>query len=140
LLLSGEGLKLVALGNKPSSQKEEYMIRKISFAMLTITLLTAPLVFTSGCASRRGGESRSEYAHDKDITSNIKSAFDKDPLVKSTNTRIGSLQGGVQLAGWVDNQAQKDRAGQIAASVPGVVSVHNDLIVRGQPDIMPTGR
>lgn len=114
------------------------MIRKISFAMLTVTLLTAPMVFTSGCAS--GHASRSETKLDKDITSHIKSAFDKDSVVKGTDTRIGSLQGNVQLAGWVDNQAQKDRAGQIAASAPGVVSVHNDLIVGTQPGMMPTGR
>jgi hyperosmotically inducible protein len=54
--------------------------------------------------------------------------------------KVDSLRGNVQLSGFVDNQAQKDRAGQIAASAKDVVSVHNDLIVGAQPGTMPTGR
>jgi osmotically-inducible protein OsmY len=41
----------------------------------------------------------------------------------------------------VENQAAKDRAGVIAQNTPGVVSVHNDLILG--PDAgttTPTGR
>ncbi len=115
-------------------------MRKISYALLTLTLLTAPVVFTSGCAVAGHREGAGQYAHDKEIRSRIKGDLYKDPVVKGTEVKVDSLRGNVQLSGFVDNQAQKDRAGQIAASVPGVVSVHNDLIVGAQPGTLPTGR
>ena len=115
-------------------------MRKISYALLTLSLLTAPMVFTSGCAVAGHRETSGQYVHDKDIRTKIKYDLAMDPVVKADEIHIMALRGNVQLAGFVDNQAQKDRAGQIAASVPGVVSVHNDLIVGTLPGTLPTGR
>jgi osmotically-inducible protein OsmY len=95
-------------------------MRKISYALLTLSLLTAPLVFTSGCAVGGGRETSGQYAQDKEIRSRIKADLYKDPVAKGTEIKVDSLRGNVQLSGFVDNQSQKDRAGQIAASVPGV--------------------
>jgi hyperosmotically inducible protein len=46
---------------------------------------------------------------------------------------VTTYKGVVQLSGFVENQAQKDRAGEVARQTSGVADVHNDLIV-------PTGR
>jgi osmotically-inducible protein OsmY len=46
---------------------------------------------------------------------------------------VHSLNGVVQLSGFVDSAAAKDRAGQIASSTKGVVQVYNNLL-------LPTGR
>jgi hyperosmotically inducible periplasmic protein len=114
-------------------------MRKLNYALLTLSLLTAPILF-SGCAVGGGRETAGQYAHDKEIGARIKTDLYRDPVVKGTQVEVNSLRGTVQLSGFVDNQAQKDRAGQIAASAPGVISVHNDLIVGAQPGTMPTGR
>jgi hyperosmotically inducible periplasmic protein len=114
-------------------------MRKLNYALLALSLLTAPILI-SGCAVGGGRETAGQYAHDKEIRSRVKADLYKDPVVKGSEVKIDSLRGNVQLSGFVDNQAQKDRAGQIAASVPGVVTVHNDLIVGAQPGTMPTGR
>ena len=54
-----------------------------------------------------------------------------------TDSRTGALQinvktdgGVVQLMGFVDDEAEKRAAGEIARSVDGVTSVKNDLEVR----------
>ncbi|MGH7969558.1 MAG: BON domain-containing protein [Limisphaerales bacterium] len=47
--------------------------------------------------------------------------------------KVQSLNGVVELSGFVDNQAARQRAGEIAASTPGVAQVYNNLLV-------PTGR
>jgi len=43
---------------------------------------------------------------------------------------VTTLQGDVQLSGFVDSQAAKSRAGSVAAGVDGVRRVHNNLVVR----------
>lgn len=115
------------------------MIKKISYAMLMASLAVVPLVFTSACAGGHG-ETTGQYASDKDITKHIKNTLNKDPLVKGSEVQVMSMRGNVQLAGFVENQAAKDRAGIIAQSTPGVVSIHNDLIVgAGAGMATPTG-
>ncbi len=46
---------------------------------------------------------------------------------------VNSLNGVVQLSGFVDTAEAKDRAGQIASSTKGVVQVYNNIV-------LPTGR
>ncbi len=105
------------------------------------TLLAAPAVFTSGCAVAGHRESAGQYADDKSIKARLKTDLYRDPVVKGTEVQINVLRGNVQLSGFVDNEQQKMRAGQIAASVPGVQSVHNDLIVgAASGTVSPTGR
>jgi len=43
--------------------------------------------------------------------------------VKGTQVEVNSLNGVVQLSGFVDTPEAKDRAGQIASSTKGVVQV-----------------
>ncbi len=105
------------------------MIRKISYAILMGALAIVPLVATNGCAVAGRRESAGQYGKDKEIAARIKTDLYRDPVVKGTEVNVTSLRGNVQLSGFVDNQAQKDRAGQIASQIPGVASVHNDLIV-----------
>ncbi len=117
------------------------MIRKISYVLLMGSLAVVPLVFTSGCAVGGRRESVGQYADDKAIAARIKTNLARDKSVKANEVEVMSLRGNVQLAGFVDTQYAKDRAGQIAAQTPGVQSVHNDLIVgAGSGIATPTGR
>ena len=101
--------------------------------LLVITSLALPAAFTTGCAVSHHQESVSNYARDKEIAAKIKTKMYTDPAVKGTEVKVQSLNGVVQLSGFVDSQAAKDRAGEIAASTPGVVKVYNNLL-------LPTGR
>jgi len=98
-------------------------------------LLAASLVlvcggFLVGCASTATRESTGEYLDDSVITTKVMSALLGDDLVKSFDVSVETMQGVVQLSGFVDTSAQRSAAGHDAASVAGVKSVKNNLIVK----------
>lgn len=101
--------------------------------MLIVAAMAVPAVITTGCTVARHQESASSYAKDKEIAARIKTSMYADPQVKGTQVKVNSLNGVVQLSGFVDSQAAKDRAEQIATNTPGVVKVFNNLL-------LPTGR
>jgi len=109
------------------------MKRKIAYVTLMAGLALTPLVFTSGCAVTQGRETAGSYAKDKEIQARIKTSLYKDPVVKGSQVEVKSLNGVVQLSGFVDSAEAKERAGQIASSTRGVVQVYNNLL-------LPTGR
>ena len=71
-----------------------------------------------------------QAASDSAITSKIKSKYLLEKNFKSFKVSVETKDGIVVLSGFVDNQATKTRAGQIAAAVKGVKSVSNGLVVK----------
>ena len=71
-----------------------------------------------------------QAASDGAITSKIKSKYLVEKNFKSFDVSVETKDGIVVLSGFVDNQATKSRAGQIAAGVKGVKSVSNGLVVK----------
>src|SRR5213592_2784511 len=115
----------------PVPTKETNM-RIINLLVLS-SLSLLPAALTTGYAVARHQETAGEYGSDAKTTARIKTALYKDPTVKGTEVKVSTMRGVVQLSGWVDSEQARDRAGQIARSVPGVIDVHNDLL-------LPTGR
>jgi len=109
------------------------MRKQVMYCALAAALAALPLAFVTGCAQTQGRESAGAYTRDKEIQTKIKNALYSDPVVKGTQVQVQSLNGEVQLSGFVDNELARDRAVQIASRTPGVVRVYNNLI-------MPTGR
>ncbi len=102
--------------------------RHTTLARLTIALaLAVPL---GACSVWRGQESMSEYGSDTAITSDIKAKYAADREVAATSIRVETLNGVVQLSGFAKNQAEKDRAAEIARQARGVKSVRNDIVVQ----------
>ena len=64
------------------------------------------------------------------LTAKVKSALLADPDVKSFDIAIVTRKGEVQLSGFVDNQAQIDRAIEIARGVEGVQSIGNEMSIK----------
>jgi hyperosmotically inducible protein len=64
---------------------------------------------------------------DSGITMRVKSAFVADPEIKSLDITVETRKGEVQLSGFVDSQAQIDRAVDIVRRTPGVTTVQNKL-------------
>jgi len=64
------------------------------------------------------------------VTAKVKSALLADPSIKSFDIAVVTRKGEAQLSGFVDNQAQIDRATELARAVDGVKSVANEMSVK----------
>lgn len=75
---------------------------------------------------------RAAPASDSFIATQVKTALFKDPQASGFQIVVNTYRGVVQLSGFVDTDAQKQRAGELARRIAGVRAVHNDLILRSQ--------
>ncbi len=100
--------------------------------MLLAAVLSAPLfVLATGCSVARKQETVGEYIDGAAITTEIKARLADDRETSALNIGVKTIDAGVvQLSGFAKSQREKNRAGEIARSVKGVRSVHNDLIVQ----------
>ncbi|HVN41140.1 MAG TPA: BON domain-containing protein [Steroidobacteraceae bacterium] len=80
--------------------------------------------------SLHAGTPFSTKVGDSIVTSRVKAALVDNKDVKSHEMKIDTVDGIVQLSGFVSSQAMKEKAAKVAASVSGVQSVDNQLIVR----------
>jgi len=109
------------------------MKRRISLATLLLlsalplaALAADPAQPSTGSAK----ESMGERFDDAAITTKVKTAFIKDKEVKATEVKVETVQGIVQLSGFVDSRAEMQRAEQLASKVPGVKSVRNEISIK----------
>ncbi len=96
-------------------------------------LLAAPFalaLLASGCTVMEGRQTAGQYIDDATITTKVKAQMVEDPQVKASQVGVETMQGVVQLSGFVPSQMIAQRAGQIARNVEGVRGVKNDLVVR----------
>ena len=82
-----------------------------------------------GCTSteNRYGRSEGRYIDDRKIASAIKNDLQQDPLYKFGQVYVTAYRGTVQLSGFALNEAQKQRAAEVALRTPGVASVENNI-------------
>ncbi|MDG5977798.1 transport-associated protein [Hydrogenophaga taeniospiralis CCUG 15921] len=92
-------------------------------------LLLAAAAFTgiAGCASNAKQESTGQYVDDTVITTRVKAEILKDASLKSAEINVETFKGVVQLSGFVNSQADINRAVLVTQGVPGVKSVKNDM-------------
>ena len=105
------------------------MKTQIRYIVLAAALACVPLLNT-GCSVTRGKQSAGSYIDDRTITGKVKTSLLRDDTVKGTDVDVTTFNGAVQLSGFVETQAQKDRAGELARQTEGVQQVHNNLIVQ----------
>ncbi len=70
---------------------------------------------------------------DSVITSSVKSALLADADIKSFDFKVETRKGEVLLSGFVDNQAQLDRATAVTRAVSGVKGIQNNVVLKGAP-------
>jgi len=87
-------------------------------------------VFNTGCAGDRTHRSTGTYVDDKAVEAKVKKELLADPDVKGLAVNVEVNKGRVQLSGFVDSLAQKNRAAELARNVEGVQYVKNDLTVK----------
>jgi hyperosmotically inducible protein len=84
----------------------------------------------AACASTRTQKSPGEQVDDSVTTGRVKAALIADPVTKAHQIDVETFKGTVQLNGYVDTAASKDRAAQVAKGTKGVTAVHNNLTVK----------
>ncbi len=67
---------------------------------------------------------------DSVVTASVKSALLGDADIKSFDFKVETRKGEVMLSGFVDSQAQVDRADSLAKAVAGVTSVQNKVTLK----------
>jgi hyperosmotically inducible protein len=87
------------------------------------------LVALAGCSATRTQQSAGEVIDDSVLTAKVKTALIDDPVTKAGDINVETYRGVVELGGFVESAAQKDRATVVARSVTGVKEVRNDLRV-----------
>jgi hyperosmotically inducible protein len=96
----------------------------VSAVMLVVTMAMV------ACASTRTQKSAGEQVDDTTTTARVKTALIGDPVTKAHQIDVEVFKGTVQLNGYVDTAASKERATEVAKGQHGVVAVHNNLAVR----------
>jgi len=85
------------------------------------------LATVMGCASDPKKESVGEYVDDTVITTKTKAAIFNEPTLKSAEINVETFKGVVQLTGFVNSQADINKAVSLTRAVGGVTSVKNDM-------------
>jgi hyperosmotically inducible protein len=82
------------------------------------------------CASTRTTKSAGEQVDDSVTTGRVKAALIADPTTKAHQIDVETFKGTVQLNGFVDSSASKERATEVARNTKGVTAVRNNLTVK----------
>ena len=94
----------------------------------------------SGCAVTSGHETVGEYTDDATITTRVKTRFAKDATVSAMRIHVNTDKGVVSLSGTAKSQAERTQAESVAASVPDVKSVQNNITVDSTTSDTTTNR
>ncbi|MEP6663366.1 MAG: BON domain-containing protein [Verrucomicrobiota bacterium] len=97
---------------------------------LGLCLGAGVVILNTGCAGDRTHRSTGVAIDDAAITTKVKTELLADPDVKGLAVNVETFNGRVQLSGFVDSMAQKNKAAQVARRVNGVQWVKNDLVVK----------
>lgn len=95
--------------------------------LFTSFILITLMAFFLGCASTSKQEGTGEYVDDTVITAKVKAAIFDDASLKSSEINVETFKGIVQLSGFVNSQADINKAVEVARRVNGVKSVKNAM-------------
>lgn len=105
-------------------------MRTVVYRFAHYVMLLLVVMALGACTVFSGRETAGDYVDDATITANIKGAILADPDLSVTQISVETMQGVVQLSGFVDSRSAASKAESIARRQEGVRSVRNNLIVR----------
>lgn len=100
-------------------------MKKLKF--ISMALLTIAFVSVLGCGSTPRKETTAEYVDDSYLTTKVKAAILRQPVLKSSEINVETYKGVVQLSGFVNSRSDINRAVEVTRTVRGVKSVRNDM-------------
>ena len=98
---------------------------------ITTLVFSGVLISLSACAATETKESTGQYVDNSVLTAKVKTAIFNEPTLKSSEITVQTYKGEVQLSGFVSSIEQTNKAVEVAKSIPGVISVKNDMRVKG---------
>jgi osmotically-inducible protein OsmY len=98
----------------------------LALSVCALTLVAG----VTGCAGDRYTQSTGERIDDRADSSRVRKALSADTQYKYDDVSIQTFKGVVQLSGFVNNKAAKNRAGDLAKEVEGVKEVANNIVVK----------
>ena len=96
---------------------------------ITAFIVSIALASAVGCSVISGQKTTGELADDATITSRVKTRFAKDATVSAMRIHVNTEKGVVRLSGTAGSENEREQAGSIAASVPDVKDVQNNITV-----------
>ena len=102
------------------------MTNSLPRLMLAVSFACAMAI--GGCATH--GTSVGAKIDDSAITTKVKASLLKDPGVSGQQVSVDTVDGVVQLSGFVESKEAAARAVEIARSTNGVRNVQNRITVR----------
>ena len=103
------------------------MQKSKGFVSAVMFVMTLAMV---ACASTRTQKSAGEQVDDSVTTAAVKANLIADPVTKAHQIDVEVFKGTVQLNGFVDTAASKERATEVARKQKGVTAVRNNLTVK----------
>jgi osmotically-inducible protein OsmY len=97
---------------------------------LAVLVIGTAMLVLAGCASTATHQSTGEYVSDAVVTTRVKAAIVKDPVLKATEINVETYKGTVQLSGFVKDKQAIAKASDVARSVDGVTGVKNDIRIK----------
>lgn len=94
------------------------------------TLIITSFLILAGCQSFQGGNFFQLQPDDRSLTGRVYETFSSNKLLAELPIQVEVSNGIVFLNGYVKTIRQSDTAGDVAAKVPGVKTVENNLIVK----------
>jgi len=101
------------------------MIKRVKYKSLAAAATLAVLL--SGCAGSPTQESTGEYIDDAVLTAKVNTVLLRDPEVSGLAINVETFKGEVQLSGFANSEAARQRAGELTRAVDGVDTVRNDI-------------
>lgn len=99
-------------------------IKKIFSAFLIASSIALTI---SACAPTPTSTSTGGYIDDSVITTKVKAKLLNAPNLSSTEIKVKTFKGTVQLSGFVSSKGDIDKAVELTQNVPGVIKVINDM-------------
>jgi|JI10StandDraft_1071094.scaffolds.fasta_scaffold254539_2 hypothetical protein len=115
-----------------STIKHVNMKHRLNFlSLLTGSIILLGTGLWTGCMTNASSDRTAEQnREDGTITARVKTALATDPQYKYDGVIVSTFHSSVQLSGFVDSEAQKDRAGEITEKIAGVKRVDNKISLK----------
>lgn len=98
--------------------------------VLIVAFSMSVLLIGGGCAGPNTMEKAGKYVDDSVITTKVKAMLVEDPLVSAVEIQVTTVNGVVQLSGFVSTDEERQKAEMLVNEVEGVKSVDNVIALK----------